>query len=177
MEPQSTALTTWLRSPLRLPNIAQALEIDLGGNRSISDNLECRHPSGAVSHPMHKLNSIKSALIGLLAVVGGAMAIANPSQPQYEEYAIAQLTAYLKDNVCTQAPKDFGDVLPSYCTSLVDVGRPQLQKMIAENTDQLNFIFFSIYRTELSIGPFLPGYQFETLAVFDKFYTYQAQKQ
>ncbi|MFB2975814.1 DUF4359 domain-containing protein [Microseira sp. BLCC-F43] len=125
---------------------------------------------------MHKLKSIKSALVGLLAVVGGAMAIANPSQPQYEEYAIAQLTGYLKDNVCTQAPKDFGEVLPSYCTSLVDVGRPQLQKMISENTDQLNFIFFSIYRTELSIGPFLPGYQFETVAVFHKFYTYQAQK-
>lgn len=126
---------------------------------------------------MKHLNFIKSAGIALLAVVGGACAYANPSQPEYEDYAIASLTTYLKDNVCTQAPKDFGDVIQGYCTSLVDVGRPQLRKAIAQNTDRLNFIFFSIYRTELSISPYLPAYQFETVGFLQKFYTYQAQKQ
>ena len=126
---------------------------------------------------MKHLNLIRSAGIGLLAVVGAACAFANPSQSQYEEYAVSTLTGYLKDNVCTQTPKDFGDVLQGYCTSLVDVGRPQLQKIIAQNTDKLNFIFFSIYRTELSIGPYLPAYQFETVGFLQKFYTYQAQKQ
>jgi Domain of unknown function (DUF4359) len=122
---------------------------------------------------MKYLPIVKFVGIVALAGLGAAMAIANPSQPQYEEYAIAHLTDYLKQNVCNQAPKNFGKVLRRQCKTLVDAKRPQLQQFVADNTDHYNLIFFSIYRTELSISPFLPSYQFQTLAVFQKFYTYQ----
>jgi Domain of unknown function (DUF4359) len=56
---------------------------------------------------------------------------------------------------------------------LVDIGRPQLEKIIADNTKGRNFIFFRIYRTEISISPLLPAYRFETVAALQKFYTYQ----
>lgn len=125
---------------------------------------------------MKYINIIKSAGIVVLAALGTAMAMTNPSQSDYEEYALEQLTDYLKDNVCTQAPKDFDNFLRRQCKTLVDSGRPQLRKMIAENTDQQNFLIFSIYHTELSVGPFLPSYNFETVAAFNKFYIYQAER-
>ena len=124
---------------------------------------------------MKYLNILKSIGIAALAGLGTVMAIANPSQSEYEEYAIAQLTTHLKENVCPQAPKDFNRFLQRQCKTLVDSGRPQLQRLIAENTDQHNFIFFSIYRTDLSISPLLPGYHFATVAVFQKFYTYESE--
>lgn len=119
---------------------------------------------------------IKSVAIATLAGLGIAMAITNPSQSDYEEYAIAQLTAYLKDNTCTQTLKDWDNFIEHSCTLLVDIGRPQLQKIIVDNTKDRNFIFFSIYRTELSISPLLPAYRFETVAALQKFYTYQIPK-
>lgn len=122
------------------------------------------------------MNPIKFAAIATLAGLGIAMTITNPSQSDYEEYAIAQLTAYLKDNTCTQTLKDEDSLLQHSCTLLVNIGRPQLEKLIADNTNQRNFIFLSIYRTELSISPLLPAYRFETVAALQKFYTYQVEK-
>jgi Domain of unknown function (DUF4359) len=122
------------------------------------------------------MNQIKFVAIATLTGLGIAMAITNPSQSDYEEYAIAQLTAYLKDNTCTQTLKDWDNVLEHSCTMLVDVGRPQLQKIIADHTSDRNFIFFRIYRTEISISPLLPAYSFETVAALQKFYTYQIPK-
>ncbi len=105
------------------------------------------------------------------------MALTNPSQEIYEEYAVERLTQYLKDEGCTQAPKIFGDVLLRQCKSLVDTGRPQIAQIITKTTQRQNFLFFSIYRTTLKIGPFLPVYHFETVGVFQNFYIYQAQEQ
>lgn len=113
------------------------------------------------------------ALVGL----GSAMALTNPGRDTYEQYAVEQLTTYLKSEACTQVPKVFGVFLQRQCKSLVDTGRPQIQQIISETTQRQNFIFFSIYRTNLEIGPFLPAYHFETLGIFEKFYIYQAEEQ
>jgi hypothetical protein len=112
-----------------------------------------------------------------LAGLGVLMALTNPSQDAYEEYAVEKLTTYLKDDACTQVPKAFGNVLQRQCQTLVDTGRPQIQQIISKTTQRQNFILFSIYRTNLEIGPILPVYQFETLGVFENFYVYQAQEQ
>jgi hypothetical protein len=112
------------------------------------------------------------ALVGL----GMSMALTNPAQDTYEEYAVEQLTQYLKDEGCSQAPKIFGDLLLRQCKSLVDTGRPQVAQIISKTTQRQNFLFFSIYRTTLEVGPFLPVYHFETLGVFQNFYIYQVNK-
>ena len=115
-----------------------------------------------------------TALVGL----GVSMALTNPSQDTYEAYAVEQLTTYLKDEGCKQAPKAFGgDFLQRQCKSLVDTGRPQIEQIISQTTQRQNFVLFSIYRTNLEIGPILPVYQFETVGVFENFYVYQAQEQ
>ena len=113
----------------------------------------------------------------LLAGLGVAMAMTNPSQAEYEEFALQQLTVYLKDNVCAKASEDFGGFLKRQCNLLVETGSPQVKQLIAETTERHNFIFFSIYRTDLSVSSFLPSYHFESVGVFNNIYIYQAQKQ
>lgn len=113
------------------------------------------------------------ALVGL----GLVMALTNPGKDEYEQYAVEQLTTYLKDEACMEAPSVFGNFLQRQCKSLVDTGRPQIEQIIAEKTQRQNLILFSIYRTNLEVGPFLPAYHFQTLGVFQKFYIYQAEQQ
>lgn len=121
---------------------------------------------------------VLTAIAGVaLAGLGAAMAVSNPRQDAYEEYALGRLTIYLKGNVCPQAPKAFDNFLQRQCTSLVDTGRPEIQHLISENTQRQNFIFFSVYQTDLSLGSFLPAYHFETVGAFQHFYTYRSQKQ
>lgn len=105
------------------------------------------------------------------------MAVTNPSQPVYEDYAVQRLTEYLKNDVCTQVPKAFESLLQRNCTVLVDSSRPQMQQIISQSTQQQNFIFFSVYSTDLSLNRFIPAYHFETVGAFQNFYTYSAEKQ
>jgi hypothetical protein len=122
--------------------------------------------------------SIAAAISSVALVgVGVSMALTNPNQATYEEYATEQLTTYLKDEACTQAPKVFSNFLQRQCKSLLDTGRPQIQLIISKATQRQNFILFSIYRTNLDIGPYLPAYHFETVGAFQNFYVYQAAEQ
>lgn len=120
-----------------------------------------------------------TAIAGVgLAGLGAAMAMTNPSQDAYEDYALRRLTLYLKGDVCAQAPKWLdNDFLQRQCKSWVDTGRPQIQRMITEGTHRQNFIFFSVYQTDLSLISFLPAYHIETVGAFQHFYTYRAEKE
>lgn len=120
-------------------------------------------------------------IVGGVAVVGlgAAMAIANPDQQAYEQYATAQLTNYLKTNICTQGQNILGNLMQQPCTSLVENIKPQIPPLITENTQRQNFIFFSIYQTNLPLNkfiPFAPTYQIATVGAFNNFYSYQPQK-
>ncbi|ACK67037.1 conserved hypothetical protein [Rippkaea orientalis PCC 8801] len=120
---------------------------------------------------------ILSALGGVtLATIGGLMIITNPGQNDYENYATEALTFYLKDEVCPQAPSELGGFLISYCKTLVDTGRPQIQKVISNKTIRQNYLLFSIYETELSLPSPVPSYQFGTIGALRQFYTYEAQE-
>ena len=129
------------------------------------------------SDEMKSLKIITYIGAAALAGLGVAMAMTNPSQPVYEEYAQQQLTQYLKEDVCAQLPKAFESLLQRNCANLVDSSRPRLQQIIAEGTKRQNFIFFSIYTTDLSINRLIPAYHFETVGAFHKFYIYTAEKQ
>lgn len=102
--------------------------------------------------------------------------MSNPNQIAYEQYATEQLTLYLKETACQQTASEVPEVLQSYCKLLVDVGRPHLQQLIAQKTQRHNFIFFSIYYTNLPTPFPLPNYQFETLGILQKFYLYNTEE-
>lgn len=122
-----------------------------------------------------KINVTSIAVIAL-AGLGAVMALTNPGQPEYEEYAVQRLSEYVKHEVCNQAPKIFGILLQRNCDQLIDSNRPAIQKIIATSTQRKNFIFFSIYSTDLSVSSSIPSYHFESVAVLENFYTYTAQK-
>jgi hypothetical protein len=112
------------------------------------------------------------ALVGL----GGFLTITNPSSQAYEQYATERLTLYLKEEGCTQISQQLGGVVQSFCKSLVDTGRPQIQQLIAQQTKRHNYLLFSIYQTELSLPSPAPSYYFETIGAFENFYTYQVEE-
>ena len=126
---------------------------------------------------MKSLKIITYVGAAALAGLGLAMAMTNPSQRNYEEFAVQQLTEYLKKDVCTKAPKVFDNFLQRNCSVMVDSSRPKMQQIIAETTQKQNFIFFSVYRTDLFINPVIPSYHFETIGAFQNFYTYSAERQ
>ncbi len=119
------------------------------------------------------------AVVGGLGLggLGAAMAIANPEPLAYEEYATTQITSYLKNNVCNQ--NILGNLIQAPCNSMVETTTPQIRTLVNQNTQRQNLIFFSIYRTNLSLGsiiPFAPNYQVETVGAFNNFYTFEPQK-
>lgn len=118
------------------------------------------------------------ASISLFVLVGlvTAMAITNPDSSTYEEYAVEQLTTYLKTDACSQVPKAF-ETLVQNCSSLIDSNRPQIKQIIVRSTQRQNFILFSIYRTNLSITSVVPLYRFQTVGIMQNFYTYSAEQQ
>ncbi|MDJ0676848.1 MAG: DUF4359 domain-containing protein [Calothrix sp. MO_167.B42] len=111
-----------------------------------------------------------------LAVLGILMAITNPSQPKYEQYAVLRLTEYLKDNVCVKSPSILENLVNINCNKLVDKANPQIKELIAATTKRHNYVIFSVYRTDLELNSWVPGYTFETMGAFNNFYIYKAQK-
>jgi hypothetical protein len=121
-----------------------------------------------------KKSTIALSILGIAVVgLGGAMAVTNPKESAYEEYATEQLTQYLDENVCAEA-----GFLKEQCTRLLESGRSKLQQEIAKQTQTQNWFIFTIYQTELSVSflPFVPSYHVETLGAFNSFHIYKIQK-
>ena len=122
--------------------------------------------------------------ITALAGLGIAAAVTNPSEAEYQQYAADQLSTYLKDNVCTQAPETLG--LRDRCVELAESNQGEFEALIASNTQRQDYVFFSVYQTDLSvnsllppyisIGSLLPTYHFETFGAFKNLYIYKAEK-
>lgn len=118
--------------------------------------------------------------IGLVSVgcVSVTLAVTNPDTVAYENYAIKTLKEYLSKEVCAQAPSVLGISLEDQCRLLVDVGGPNMERTISRGTNRENYFLFSIYSTDLTVGPPpLPSYHFETIGIFQNFYTYQAKEE
>jgi Domain of unknown function (DUF4359) len=125
-------------------------------------------------------------LIGAaIAGIGGTMVITNPGRASYDEYATQQLTDYLETNVCTKAPRVLGNVLQDQCVSILQDNQTEIRQIVSNNTERQNFVVLSIYKTDLSAEQFIPpvisasvpSYHFETVGVFNRFITYQAERQ
>lgn len=128
---------------------------------------------------MKNLRVLAYILGASLLGIGVATFVTNPQQSSYEVYATRRLTTYLGANVCTEA-----GILSSVCNSALNDNQSQIKKFIATNTDRQNFLFWSIYKTDLAAGDLLPSalqdavpaYHFETVGIFSSFYTYEAER-
>ena len=101
----------------------------------------------------------------------GGMILTNPGSAAYQEYAVEKLNLELKERACSKVGGFRGA-----CHAIVARLRPQMGGIIFQGTERQNFLFFSIYSTNLSLHPSLPSYHFETVGVFYNFYIYKGEK-
>ncbi len=119
-----------------------------------------------------KIAYIAIGLGGLSVIgLGVVMAMTNPSQNVYDEYAVNKLTQAAK-NVCDKLP-----ISARNCSSIIDSKRSQIQQIISEKTQRYNLIIASIYITNISIPflPFSPSCQVETIGIMQNLYTIKAE--
>ena len=108
----------------------------------------------------------------LLLGLTSCLALTNPGQSDYEEYASKKLVFYVKSEVCSNHRVSM--FLNRYCQTLVDSSRIQLGHFLSQATQRQNFLLFSIYKTEIFLPGILPRYEVDTLGIMDKFYTYNS---
>ncbi|NJR64367.1 MAG: DUF4359 domain-containing protein [Leptolyngbyaceae cyanobacterium CRU_2_3] len=128
------------------------------------------------------LLKLTTSLLGLVFLgLAGATAITNPDQAAYNEFATQKLSQYLQEDTCAKA----GIALQAPCNSLVKENKSQIKNLISDNTQRQNFVFLSIYKTDLSpkkllpafLGNTLPSYHFETAGALGNFQIYKVKKQ
>jgi uncharacterized membrane-anchored protein len=112
-----------------------------------------------------------------LAALGLTMANTNPTQAEYEDYAVQQLTAYLSTDVCKKTKGIIENLLHINCEKVLKSANPHMREIIAGTTERQNFMIFSVYRTDLTLNSLIPAYKFETVGAFNNFYTYSAEQQ
>ncbi|MEL6321297.1 MAG: DUF4359 domain-containing protein, partial [Cyanobacteria bacterium J06626_14] len=89
--------------------------------------------------------------------------------------------------LCDDAPTVLGDA----CGTLLSNNQDWIRDMVSEGTQRRNYVVLSLYTTDLSAGDViervlppafsfsadnLPGYHFETVGVFQQFFTYEAER-
>lgn len=111
-----------------------------------------------------------------IAVLGVTMARTNPSQTEYEDYAVQRLTQYLKTDVCKKTQGFIENLVNFRCEKVVESISPQMREIIGKTTKEQNYILFSVYRTDLTLDSLIPAYKFETVGAFNNFYTYSAEQ-
>jgi hypothetical protein len=111
-----------------------------------------------------------------ITVLGSIMAKTNPNQVEYEKYAIQKLTTYLKTDVCQKTPNFLEKLVKVNCEQVLQSVAPQMKELITTTTNRQDYIIFSIYRTEIKLDSWIPGYKFETVGALNQFYTYNAEQ-
>lgn len=110
----------------------------------------------------------------VVAAAGAVLAVTNPGQEAYEEFAAKQLSAYLETNLCEKRASELD--LADQCKSLLRSNQSRIRRFIADGTERRNYLFFSTYTTNLSVLPFLPSYRFESVGVLRQFHIYEAKQ-
>lgn len=114
----------------------------------------------------------KLIVVGLVAVSGIALALTNPGQAAYDEFATQKITDFVLQDVC-QTPQSgalpdiLGSVLSEGCRAIATSRRAEIKSFVANNTQRQNFILFSLYTTEL------PTRSVKTVGIFNQFFIYQ----
>jgi Domain of unknown function (DUF4359) len=104
--------------------------------------------------------------------LGGMMALSNPDRSDYENYAVEQIGNLAKDQ-CDRAPAGLGILLQGPCRAAIEAYKPQLRPLLAATTSRQNWIFFSIYRSDISIPIVNFNARVESIGIFNNFFTYK----
>jgi hypothetical protein len=105
--------------------------------------------------------------------MGIILTFTNPDLNRYQAYLTKEVSKGLREDICAKAPEVLGGVLQWQCNRLIDKGEPSLESIIEYSTDKENFVFFTIYETEILLMPGLPSYQIKSIGIFNHFIIYQ----
>lgn len=113
------------------------------------------------------------------------MAVTNPDQENYNQYAARLLSQQLQEKECVKLDDSFRDL----CKLLErKEGQTLLRRLVAENSQRQNFLLGSIYKTNLSTRDVVPSflndllslptvtYRAETVGLFGQFQTYRIEQ-
>lgn len=108
-----------------------------------------------------------------------ALALTNPSQSEYENYATQRLSSYLNRTICADLPAGLGSLLEQKCRAALQANQHNLRTVIQDNTQARNYLLFSIYSTRFIVPELemLPSFQVETVGVLSQFFTYKITQQ
>lgn len=110
---------------------------------------------------------------GIIVTIS-VLVVTNPGADKYELYASRQLVTYFKNDLCPQTAEI--EEIQSTCGILIDTIRPQIKIILSKNTRQQNFLLFSLYHTDFSLSLVSLEYNFTTLGIVDRFFTYQSEQ-
>lgn len=113
-------------------------------------------------------------LLGIFAGcgIGGLMALTNPDRVAYENYAVDRVSSLARDQ-CDRAPAGFGVMLQGPCRAAVEAFKPQIRPLLAATTSRQNLIFFSLYKSDISIPAVNFNARVESIGIFNNFVTYK----
>ena len=125
-------------------------------------------------------------IVGLVALVGvgGGLALTNPSPDRYAENASYRLVEKLQTEACDEVQNALGIDLQGACRDVVAELRPQLQTLIKANTERINLVVMSHYKTSLTANTLLPeflagelpSYEVESLGAATQVLIYRAEE-
>jgi Domain of unknown function (DUF4359) len=108
----------------------------------------------------------------ILCGLGGIMALTNPDRSAYETYASEKIGELAKDQ-CNLAPAELGVILQAPCRATIEAFKPHTIATIAATTTRQNAIFFSIYRSDISIPIANFHAKVESIGILNNFWTYK----
>jgi hypothetical protein len=113
-------------------------------------------------------------LLGIYAGcgIGVLMVLTNPDRVAYENYAVEQATSLAREQ-CDRAPADLGVIFQGPCRAAIDGFKPQIRPLLAATTSRQNLIFFSIYKSDISIPAVNFNARVESIGIFNNFFTYK----
>ena len=125
-------------------------------------------------------------IVGLVALlgIGGGLALTNPSPDRYAENASYRLVEKLQTEACDEVQNALGIDLQGACRDVVAELRPQLQTLIKANTERINLVVMSHYKTSLTANTLLPeflagelpSYEVESLGAATQVLIYRAEE-
>ena len=119
-----------------------------------------------------KQEQIKIGTLGVIGV-GLLLIFTNPNNHRYRNYLSKEISTNLQEDFCAEAPSAFGHLLQRRCDKLVENQKTQLNNIIDYSTQRNNYLFFSVYKTEVTVINGLPRYQAQSIGLFNHFWTYQ----
>lgn len=123
---------------------------------------------------------------GTIVALGVALGLTNPKPEAYLDFAMVEGSNYLKTEACTAKLPLVGDSFKDECIQAVDTEAVQtrIRQALVENTQRQNYVLFSLYSSDLSVGDLLPLpsglvpiYRVKSVGALTRFRVYEAGEQ